>query len=152
MSHEPYFTEDQLAARISKKKVRDIYDDNNDGAPDGDAIDGLRRDASSKVDSYLAPMGILPIDPAAIPDEVIRLSLDVGVALASQRFPEVMRKDWKALMDQAEEELCRLRDGKTSLGAKPIPQTAVEGGFLNQDDPERIADPTQRHWDRMGDF
>lgn len=154
MSHEPYFTEDQLAARISVRKVRAIYDDNNDGASDGDAVDGLRRDASSKVDSYLAPLGILPIDPANVPDEVIRLSLDVAVALACQRHPEVMRIEWKALMDQAELELGRLRDGKTSLGPPPVPQAANQGASFQRDDGRtaNCPDITPRFWDDLGDF
>lgn len=125
-SHDPYFTRAQLEARVSAKTVREVLDDNNDGTPDSDVIEQVRKDATSKVDSTLAAVGIV-VDMNDVPYEVTRLSLDVAVAFLAQRHPEVMRKDWVALMAEAERELKALRDNETVLGPPPAPE-AVLGG------------------------
>lgn len=137
------FTLAQLQGRLSAKRVQRIFDDNNDGTPDTDAIAQLRQDASSKVASYLAPVDLAAkldalvnpktgelLDPAnGFPEEVVRLSLDVATALAAQRFPEIMRMDWEKLMAQAEKDLRALRDGATSLGGQGAPVAANVGGL-----------------------
>lgn len=151
-AHEPYFTKAQLEARISAKTVREILDDNNDGNVDTDAVDQIRKDATSKVDGYLAALGILPLDPNNIPYEVTRLTLDVAVALAAQRHPEVMRKDWVALMKQAETDLKMLRENKTLLGPPPDPQPANQGARVGETITSRTRDTPGSHFEDMGDF
>lgn len=145
-----FFTKAQLEARISAKVVRQIFDDNNDGTADTDPIDQLRADASSKVESYVAAILTLPLSP--VPPELVRLSLDVAVALAAQRHPEIVRQDWQKLMKQAEDDLCRLRDGKTVLGPPPAPIPANHGAHLVDGDASRVDEDTQRFWDDMGDY
>lgn len=140
-----FFTKAQFEARLSAKKVKRIYDDNSDGVADVDPVNQLRADATSKVRSYIEPMGIMTtllplfnqttgevLTNSVLPDEIIRLSLDVGVALAAQRHPEVMRQDWRLLMEQCDKDLARLRDGKTSLGGGTqggvaTPPTEIQG-------------------------
>ena len=172
-----FFTKAQFEARLSKKKVARIYDDNNDGNADSDPIKQLRADASSKVRSYLEPMGIMPalealfdqesgelLDGKVLPDEIVRLAIDVGVALAAQRHPEVMRQDWVLLMKQCDADLCKLRDGKTSLGGGTqggvvTPESGLQGGAVGVpgEDPsvERSGkgggSPGGR-WGDMGDY
>lgn len=144
-----FFTKALLEGRLSVKRVQRIFDDDNDGVVDSDPLMQLRRDASSKVASYLEPIGLMPrlealvnpttgelLAPASgFPEEVVRLALDVAVALACQRFPEIMRQDWQTLMAQAEKDLDRLRTNKTSLGGQGAQEAANEGGAIRSGDP-----------------
>lgn len=152
MDHEPYFTKAQLEARISAKTVREILDDNNDGTADFDAVEQLQKDATSKVDGVLAAIGIHSLEPDKVPYEVTRLTLDVAVALAAQRFPEVMRKDWVALMKQADADLKGLRENKTILGAPPVPQPTNQGASVGTTRSSRVDDGKGSFWKDMGDF
>jgi hypothetical protein len=169
-----FITKGQFENRLGAKKVKRIYDDNSDGTADTDAINQLRADASSKVRSYLDAMGIMAkLEPLfdqttgellagkTVPEEVVRLTLDVGVALAAQRHPEVMRQDWIALMKQCESDLCKLRDGKTSLGGGTqggveTPETSIHGSTVIIGDPDAVSsnddDSTEGRWSDMGDF
>jgi hypothetical protein len=175
-----FFTKAQLEARISKKKLQRIYDDNRDGASDEDPVKQLRADASSKVCSYLEPMGITKkvealfdlttgelLPGKTLPMELPRLALDAAEALAAKRHPEVMRQDWVLLMKQVDTDLGKVRDGKTSLGAGwevggtavQVPQSELQGGLVGipGESPEG-----RRHqdggavsggrWKDMGDF
>lgn len=170
------FTKAQFENRVSAKKVKRLYDDNSDGNPDGDPVNQLRADASSKVRSYLEPMGIMPAIEAlfdqatgelltgkVLPEEIVRLSLDVGVALACQRHPEVMRQDWTLLMRQCDSDLTKLRDGKTSLGGGTqggvaTPESDLSGGAVGVPgaSPEKQTgdDPCVpgSRWGDMGDY
>lgn len=146
-------TKEQLENRLSAAVVARLYDDDNDGEADDDPLEQCLADASSKLDSYLAPLGVLPlIEP--YPNEVIRLELDIAQAYAAQRFPEAVRQDWEKLMAQAEKDLDRLRMGKTMLGQRPPDPAANHGGVVTSDDPTREPGDTtsQRRWDNMGDF
>jgi hypothetical protein len=166
-----FFTKAQLEARMSAKKVKRIFDDNSDGNADTNPVNQLRADASSKVRSYLEPMGTFGelvalfdqdtgelLSGKIVPEEVLRLSLDAAVALACQRHPEVMRQDWEKLMAQVDKDLARLRDGKTSLGGgtqggEVTPETTLQGAVAvfadNGNDEEE--DRTGR-WDDTGDY
>lgn len=147
-------TKQQLENRLSAVVVRRIYDDNNDGTTDSDPVQDCLDDASAKVDSYLAPIGLLPLPGPPYHREVIRLELDVAQAYAAQRFPEIVRVDWEKLMKQAESDLDNLRKGKTMLGSRPPDPAANHGATVQADD--RRVDPTVsgtgRAFDKMGDF
>lgn len=136
-------TKAQIEGRLSKRRVARLYDDNDDGKADDDPVDRLRADASSKILSYLEPMGILPqvstiFDPTTgevaltktVPSEMVRLALDVVVALAAQRFPEAMRQDWVPLMKQVDSDLKAVREGRVSLGLPNPPATLLHGAAL----------------------
>ena len=110
-----YFTQAELEARLSVATVKNIYDDDNDGAADTSSVDRLRVDATSKVASYLHGLYDLAVIAASPPNEIKRLALDVAVAYAAQRFPSYVRRDWKPLLEAAEADLARLRSGKTLL-------------------------------------
>lgn len=167
-----FFTKAQLEARMSAKRVKRIFDDNADGNADTNPINQLRADASSKVRSYLEPMGTFDtivalfneetgelLSGKVLPDEVTRLALDVAVALACQRHPEVMRQDWVKLMEQCDKDLGRLRDGKTSLGGGTqggvaTPETTVQGGVAVFPPNSEETEETEREsaFGKMGDF
>ena len=168
-----FFTKAQLEARISAKRVKRIYEDNLDGNADTDPINQLRADTTAKVCSYLEPLGVMAaiearfnqttgelLDGKALPQELTRLTLEVAVALASQRFPEVMRMNWVELMAQVDKDLCKLRDGKTSLGGgldtagDPTPEVELQGStvVIADDGSGASDDEREPRWSAMGDF
>jgi phage gp36-like protein len=146
-------TKQQFENRLSKIVVQRIYDDNNDGQTDTDPVQDCLDDASAKVDSYLAPVGLLPLSPP-YPREVIRLELDVAQVYAAQRFPEIVRVDWKELLKASTEDLDNLRKGKTMLGSAPPDPAANHGATVQADDGRSDATTTGtgRTFDTMGDF
>lgn len=171
-----FFTKKQLENRLSAKRVKRVYDDNRDGNADSDPINQLRADATSKVRSYLAPMGIMPalealfdqvtgelLTDKILPEEVVRLALDQAHVYAAQRFPEQWKLDWLVMQKQVDKELCDLRDGKTSLGGGfqggvATPETSLHGGVVGVPgaDPEaqRSNDPCVigGKWSDLGDY
>ncbi len=149
-----------LEKRISPKALKRIYDDNHSGVSDTDAVTQCLEDAEAKVNSYLAPLGLLPFAEGQIPREVTRLDLDVAFAYAVQRHPEAMQShDWTKLMEQAEKDLCRLRDGKTMLGTYPTaPDPPANHGGVRFESNETSESSTSTStsgggfWDSTGDF
>lgn len=88
---------------------------------------------------------------AQLDPELVRLTLDVAVAMAAQRHPTVMQMDWKSLMQAADEELTDIRMGKRTL-IFPRPHGANHGGAVVSGNTATADAPTQRFWDDMGDF
>lgn len=162
------FTKAQLEARVSAKRLKRICDDNSDGDADDDPVALVRRDASSKVMSYVKPLGIAPqiealfatngelVDANSGPDEeLVRLALNVAVAMLCQRHPEVMRLDWQKLMDDADKELDKLRKGVTSLALSTAPAVANAGAtVVTESGSSTVTEcpPPPRIFDDMGDF
>ena len=150
-----YITKKDLEDRISTVELQRIYDDNNDGQTDTTPVTRLIKDACSKVDSYLRGMYPLPWQ-GSVPNEIVRLTLDVAEAFAAKRHPAVVKRDWKVLLEQAEKELGNLRSGKTRLdipnyqAPDPPTNTGARTGFSGASviDPEK----PQGFWSDMGDF
>lgn len=133
----PYIVKSDVEKRLSAAVLQQIYDDDNDGTADADPVGSLCADASSKVASYLRGIYDLDAIASAPPHEVIRLSLDVAVAYAAQRFPSYVRRDWEKLMKGAESDLDKLRRGVTRLDVKLTPEPAAnEGGSVSSGDPD----------------
>lgn len=149
----PYFTSDDLEDRLSRDVVRQILDDNNDGAADANAVDRLLKDASSKVASYLRGTYDLDAVKTNTPNEVVRLALDVAEALAARRHPEhVKGKDWEKLMRAVESDLTKLRNGVTRLDVIGTPEPAKNVGVqFASGDPNKPELPP-RFSDDFGDF
>lgn len=152
-------TLEQFRRRLGPDQMARVFDDNGDGSEDESPAQQCLDDARAKIDSYLAPLGILSALTEPFPHELIRLELDVAVAYAAQRFPEAMpHHDWLKLMDQAEKDLCRLRDGKTMLGVYPTAPDppANHGGEVYNNTATAIAasdaGETSGFWDDTGDF
>lgn len=149
-------TKEMFERRLSPAVVARLYDDNNDGLADYEPVLAILSDAESKVDSYLAPLGILPLtDP--YPREVLRLDMDVAVAYAAQRHPEAVNSyDWMKLMEQAEKDLKKLRSGETMLGLTPPDPPANHGGEVYNSTTSSLAaaeaGESAGFWDDMGDF
>jgi phage gp36-like protein len=127
-----YITITQLQNRLGAATVRRVLDDDADGVADAGPLQSLIDDATSKVAGYLVGVYSLAAIAADPPHEVVRLTLDVAVAMCAQRHPEVMRGlDWVELLKAAERDLLSLRKNLTSLDAEgaPNPQSN-EGGEL----------------------
>jgi phage gp36-like protein len=136
-------TSAQVEARLSANVVRQIFDDDNDGKADDDAIDQLRDDATAWVLSWIAPMlgdvqdtNVLPTPYAS---ELRRLALDAVVWMAAQRHPEYVRHDWERLKASNEHDLTTLRTAIRSIGEKPPDPAANVIGYVRSGDPD---DPT----------
>lgn len=131
----PLITLKQLQDRLSRPVLDRIYDDDEVGEANTGPVEGLIRDASSKVRGKLGPV----YDPDAIDentnDEIVRIALDIAYAYAAQRHPEVVRIEWEPLMKQAEKELLEIRTGLANLGTNASPEPAANvGGALYADD------------------
>jgi phage gp36-like protein len=122
-----FISREQLEARLGVRVVKDIYDDNLDGTADDNAIDRLRADASSKV---AARLGSYPNAFTTIPEEVVRVTLDAAVAMAAQRHPEYVRRNWEPLMTQVDKDLDAIQKAKARLDAQGSPSTATNVGGL----------------------
>jgi phage gp36-like protein len=131
----PYITTTDLTNRLGAFTVRRILDDNVDGVADSAPFTALIADASSKVAGYLQGVYSLSAVAASTPREVIRLTLDVAVAMCAQRHPEVMRGiDWVELMKAANHDLEQLRKNVVGLDTDASPNPAAnEGGELYPD-------------------
>jgi phage gp36-like protein len=152
-----YFAKADLEDRISAKIVARLFDDDANGTADTNPLNRLISDASSKVDSYLRGIYPLPLS-APYPNEVVRLALDVAVAYCAQRHPEVVRRDWEALMKAAEVDLKRLRNGETRLDIVATPEPAANhGASFTNDNAERTEEAAETGgsasmFGDMGDF
>lgn len=160
-----FVTQTQLESRLSAKRVKRMFDDDANGTADVNPVKQLRQDASSKVASYLEPIGIITsmgtyfdgstgelVAQASVHPEIVRLTLDVAQAMAAQRHPTIWQIDWEKLMKGAETDLKNLREGKTSLGGNGAPEVVNQGAFLVSGNTATENADTQRFWDDMGDF
>lgn len=125
----PLITQLQIESRVSKLVVQRLLDDDNDGNADTDAVTRLRLDASSKVAGAIAQVYSIEelrlMQPAELPDEVVRLTLDVAQAMLAQRHPEFARGvDAFELMKQAERDLKMVRRSERNLGVATAPEPA----------------------------
>jgi phage gp36-like protein len=131
----PYNTSSQLSDRLSVARFRRLLDDDADGTADSDVVTQILADASSKVAGYLQGAYDLAAVALNTPHEVVRLTLDVAVAMCAQRFPEVMPGcDWVDLMKAANADLAALRKNAVSLDTDTTPQPAANsGGYVFPD-------------------
>ncbi len=131
----PLITKEQLENRLSKLVLDRIYDDDGTGEANSEPVDALIRDASSKVRGKLGPVYNPDVIDENTNAEVTRITLDVAVAYAYQRHPEIARADWEAIMKQADKELAEIRTGLANLGTNAPPEPAANvGGALYADD------------------
>lgn len=132
----PLITKAQLEARLSKRVVQRLLDDDRDGAADTNVVDRLLLDASGKFAGFAAQIydiaAIRAMAANVLPDEVTRLTLDVAQAMAAQRHPEFVRLDGFELMKQVVAELKMLREGMTNTGVADdvAPETQDIGGAV----------------------
>lgn len=120
-------TREQLENRYSVTTVNRICDDFGQGDASQDTIEQILFDGSSKVRGRLGPLCDLNTLDASSATEVVRLTLDVCGAYMAQRHPEVMRRDWEAMMKQADADLRAVRLGQADLGTEEEPDLTDYG-------------------------
>lgn len=145
-----YITQADLEARLSPAVVRQICDDNNDGAPDATVIARLIEDAEAKVESALRNVTAVPV-PAPVPTEVKRLALDAAEAYAAKRHPRHVRRDWEPLMKALDTDLDRIATGKRRLNGAPEP-TGIHQGVVFVPPLTAAGEEQAKAFDDMGDF
>ena len=131
----PFVTQKQLEDRLSATTVQRIYDDNRDGVADTDPVAQLLADASSKVAGRLRGVYTIAQLVAATCHELVRVTLDVAVAMAAQRHPEVVRRDWEPLMRQADKDVTAIRLDDASLDTDGAPEPKANVGGQAYPDP-----------------
>lgn len=147
-----YATQAQLEARVSAYVVRRILDDNGDGTTDAAVLSQLLDEATSYVDGFLRAVYPLPL--TTVPNELVRLTLDIASAYLYQRFPEWAKgRDPFAMMAAARQELMDLRAGKTRLDIVGSPEPpANTGAEVRAGTLEGDAVTTHFFLDGLGDF
>lgn len=128
----PYITRQDLEDRLTRKIVKLIFDDNEDGAPDLKPVNRLLFDATSFVAGLIEGQYPLTAFPAgsALPNELVRITLDVASAMCALRHPRIVRVDGKAMLATAREELKELKSGVSRMDLTPGTATAVKPGNI----------------------
>lgn len=165
MALDPLITSEQLELRLTPPVYVRVFNDFNTGQVNRPAELQLREDASSKVRGALA--NTYPVDDLIAENEVYatelrRITLDVAHALCAQRNPTVILLDGFALMEQAEKELEKIREGITTLGSDTPTDGGSGSGSTTTSTPTRVVTLTsgrvlcngrpQRNSDDWGDF
>lgn len=148
----PYATKAQFENRISPILAKRLYDDKGVGRADTDAIEQLRADASSMVAGYMRGNYDLAAVEANTPHEVVRLTLDVMVAMAAMRHPEVTTLNGVALMEMVRAELKSLREAKTRLDVVGTPEAPSNVGGIVVSGDVNEPEPTERVFFNTGSF
>lgn len=153
-----------LQARASEGGVLAAFDDSNAGIVTGadPAIIRLLRDATSYVLSFLRVKYditlLIAMGAEALPNEVVRLTLDAAEYYAARRHPEWCRqnKNWKELKAVLDEELHELVSGKRRLDivGSPEPASGLETEFVQTEDVTSAGEVISlpRRFSNMGDF
>jgi hypothetical protein len=150
---DPIITKAQLVARLGQTQFNRVFDDNNDGQGDPLPELQLRKDASGKVRGALGLVFDVDQLTADTADELVRVTLDVAVAMVARRRPSILKMDWVELSKQADADLKMLRTGIANLGIKTAPEPAANHGVRitsgNPDNPNCLPRKMSDNW---GDF
>lgn len=120
---EPLITSEELELRLSPPNYRKVFNDWGTSEVSQKAEEQMRADASSKVRGELAnaySMDELVSTNESIGSELRRITLDVAHGMCAIRAPRIFPDvDGFSMIEQAEKELSKIRDGKTSLSSNP---------------------------------
>lgn len=128
-----YISKRDLEDRLSPLTVARILDDDGDGGADTNAVDRVVADAQSYVDARLKGIySPIPLnkDGGAVPNEVVRVTLDVAHAFMAQRHPEYVRADGMAMLARCHEQLTELRQGGARLDTDDAPEPGRNVGGI----------------------
>lgn len=113
-----------------------LLDYSGNGEADTDCLQQLLSDASSKVlgriQRAFPAQGLRDMLAADLPHDIVRVTLDVAMAMACRDHPEVMRQEWEPLMKSADADLAALAKGEASLDKDP-PTTQLLGALVESD-------------------
>ena len=142
----PYIDQADLEDRLTKTTATQLFDDNNDGVADVRAVNRLRFDASSYTMGLIGGEYSLTTFPkgSALPNELVRIPLDVAEAMLAIRHPELVRKDGEKMLARVRLELKELKAGVSRVDITPGTSVAVTpanvGGILTDNSSRMIID------------
>jgi len=149
----PYWTYDDLVARVGIDAILVAFDRDNDGEPDTGTIERLQVDCDAHVEGYLR--GIYDLDSVrdVKPSQVVRLSLDYAEARVWRVAPTHARCDWAEYIKVVDGELAGLRSGKVRLDVSGPPENAANvGGMIASGSGSIQCPPVKFYIGGMGDF
>jgi phage gp36-like protein len=153
-----YVVQTDLEDRISSDVVRQILDDNADGAADVNPMTRVIADAEGYVEGFLTPVYDLTALRAlgtGAPSELKRLVLDVAECYLARRHPEYIRAEWIKKLEVTRQELLDIRKGVTRLNIATAPEPAANvGGVVRSGcaDDTDVREPVFRDPDSFGVF
>lgn len=149
-----FWSQADLEARIGAETVRQILDDNVDGTVDSAPLARLQADSDSYVMGFVRGIYTLSELEADTPNELKRLSLDVAVAYAVDRWPDYVRANGERLLERARRDLVDLRNGVTRLDVDGSPEPAAnQGGTVLEPEAREEEDVAQIFtFGETGDF
>lgn len=133
-------TVEQLENRIGIEILKRLFDDDNTGQANGNAVQQLCEDASSMIRGGLPKdydLDTITADAASSNAiELRRITLDAAHAMAAIRHPGALKIDGFGLMERVDQALKNIRMGQATLGTKTSPETSdqtvsVAGGGAN---------------------
>lgn len=131
------FTQAELEAEVSSEVVRQVFDDDNNGAADPLAVDRQREASATYILSGLRrvyPTLVTNVtawqsDLSLVPPKLKQMALDHTVACMAKRHATYVRRDWKKLLDYVDDQIGRIRKtGLDSLGIDEAPEPATNQG------------------------
>ena len=147
-----YIDATQLSRRMTTTCYQGTFNDAGTGTVDTDAVAQVIRDAEAYVNGFLR--GIYPTIPVSpVPDQVMRITLDVAEAYAYQRNGTLSRRDPEVIIERARKDLVDIRNGKIRLDVDGAPEPAAnQGGSARSGDPDDPDPPSSVFLGGLGDY
>lgn len=151
----PYASQADLEHALGSQIVRSIFDDDHDGAVDGNAIVSCLAYGDAEVDSFLSGQYDYTAPMSPVPAAVKYAAVDFCCAYAARRRPDLVRamgeEPWTTFRTAAIEKMTRFVKAQQRLpaasGAPANVTTVVKiNGVV---EPDELPDRT---FDNMGDF
>lgn len=119
---------DDIKAILSASVVVDIFDDNNDGLPDGDPMLWLETEAEDQFESGVSAVISLDVLRAHPCGTSARIVGEFVRYLAAIRFPRAYGRDPEKLLKIARDSVDRVRTAKDRLAAQGAPNPPANVG------------------------
>jgi phage gp36-like protein len=145
-----YITRTDLENAVGAGTVAAIFDDATTGTANDAAISLVIAEAESRVNSFLRQLYVIPLSP--VPDLVKSIAIDVATALMQSRHPEYLRVDGERLMNRAEADLMKLRDGTIKVDSQTLPTPANARVIVGSGIAASPAPEPKKFGDGMGDW
>lgn len=150
-----YASQSDLEHALGSQIVRSIFDDDHDGAVDGNAIASCLAYGDAEVDSFLSTQYAYAPPMSPVHSSVKYAAIDFCCAYAARRRPDLVRamgeESWEVFRKAAIEKMTRFVKAQQRLpetaGVPANTTTVVKIGGVVQ--PDEYDDRT---FDNMGDF
>lgn len=135
-----YIDDAKLSARVGAKTYAACFDDTNSGTVNAQAVAQVIQDAEAQFDGFMR--GVYPIPLSPVPNQAVRICLDLAEAYTYLRNVEAARRDPDVILKRAREEMTDIRKGFVRLDVEGPPEPgANQGGEVHSGDPEHPTPP-----------